>query len=124
MKNETENKSVLNKESNKVLTVIVKNPGLGATKIQKKLRWNFIPTRALSFLRKHKFVVVDKKTVGYTVSETGAVALAGYVAPKRRKVKAKKTKTVKTAPVVAAEPEIPAAVEAPVVVEEPALAAI
>jgi hypothetical protein len=97
------NKS-LNKETSKVLGVIVKNAGLTATKIQKKLRWAFIPTRALGFLRKHKFVLVNKADKTYSVSAAGTDTLAGYVAPKRKAVK--KAKTVK-APVVAAEPAEP-----------------
>jgi chromosome condensin MukBEF ATPase and DNA-binding subunit MukB len=96
----------LNKETSKVLGVIVKNPALTATKIQKKLRFNFVPTRALSFLRKNKFVLVNKTDKTYSVSAAGTESLAGYVAPKRKTVKTKtaKARKVKTAPVVAAEP--------------------
>lgn len=124
MKNQNENKSVLNKECSKVLGVIVKNADITATKIQKRLRWGFIPTRALGFLRDNKFVTVNKDTKGYTVNAAGTDALAGYVAPKRRKVKAKskvkKTK-VAPAPVVAADPVEP--VNLPDVMQEPDLAA-
>lgn len=91
-------KKGLNKETKKVLGVIVKNVGLTATKIQKKLRWAFIPTRALGLLRTNKFVLVNKKDKTYTVSAAGQIAFD------TKPVKAgKKVKTPKTAPVVAAE---------------------
>jgi hypothetical protein len=97
------NKGALNKETTKVLTVIVKNAGLTATKIQKKLRWAFIPTRALGFLRHNKFVIVSKTDKGYTVSAAGTAALAGAPTLKRnRKPSVKKT----PAPVVPMEPVI------------------
>ena len=94
-------KGALNKETSKVLNVIVKNAGLTATKIQKKLRWAFIPTRALGFLRHNKFVIVSKTDKGYTVSAGGTVALAGAPSPKR-KPSVKKT----PAPVVPQEPAV------------------
>lgn len=112
MKNQIKTKTVLNKECAKVLGVIVKNVDITATKIQKRLRWGFIPTRALGILRGNKFVTVNKETKGYTVSEAGNNALAGYVAPKRRKAVKAKTKSAKKAtgkklaPIVAAEPVI------------------
>lgn len=106
MKNEQKIKSVLNKENTKVLTCISKNENITATGIRKKLRWGFIPTRSLGFLRTNKFVLVSKDK-GYTVSANGQKALAGSIKPKRVKT------TPTPAPVVAAEP-------APVL--EPALA--
>lgn len=105
-------KGALNKETTKVLNVIVKNAGLTATKIQKKLRWAFIPTRALGFLRHNKFVIVSKTDKGYTVSAAGTAALTSAPTPKRKTVK--KTKTPAPAPIVAAEP-IVVPVEAPLV---------
>jgi hypothetical protein len=115
----TKTAKTLNRETSKVLGCIVKNAGLGATGIKKKLRFNFVPTRALSFLRKNKFVLVNKADKTYTVSAAGTETLAGYVAPKRKTVKTAKAKTVKTAPVVAAEPAMPevAPVAAPAIVE-------
>lgn len=109
-------KNVLNKENTKVLNVIVKNPEITATKIGKKLRFNFTPTRALSILRDNKFVLVSKDK-GYTVSAKGTAALAGAVKPKR-------TKTAK--PVVAMEPaaEPAPAMEPAPVVEAPEMAAV
>lgn len=105
----------LNRETAKVLGVIVKNAGFTATKIQKKLRWAFIPTRALGFLRKNKFVIVGKADKGYTVSAAGSEAVTNYVPGKRtvKKVTAKKTRKATPAPIVPAEPEMaPAVVEA------------
>lgn len=119
-------KPILNKENSKVLTCIVKNAGLTATEIRKKLRWAFVPTRALGFLRQNKFVLVDESK-RYTVSSAGEKALASSIKPKRAKIVKAEVATETPAteiptPVVAVEPENPT-VETPVLpAVEPAAA--
>ncbi len=118
MKNNIENKPVLNKENTKVLNCIVKNSDLSATKIRKKLRWAFTPTRALGSLRSDKFISVSEAK-GYSITEAGIAALAG--APKIKRKKAKKSVSlVDTAPVVdtAAAAVVTEETEIPVVTEE------
>jgi len=69
------NKSTLNNECKIVLTVIVKSEGLGATEIRKKLKWGFIPTRALGLLKDGGFAKMDDDK-GYHVTASGKKALA------------------------------------------------
>lgn len=92
------NKGALNKETSKVLGCIVKNAGLTATKIGKKLRWAFTPTRALGFLRSNKYVTVSKADGTYSVSANGTAALTAAPKPMRKKAVKKSAP-----PVVAAE---------------------
>lgn len=64
----------LNSECEKVLKVIVKFPGLRASEIRKKLKWDFVPSRALSRLCDDGFAAMnpDKQ---YRVEPAGHKAL-------------------------------------------------
>jgi hypothetical protein len=63
----------LNAECEKVLKVIVKFPGLRASEIKKKLKWAFVPSRALSRLCDDGFA--GMKDFVYTAEPMGTKAL-------------------------------------------------
>lgn len=66
--------AALNSESTTVLKVIVKTPGIHATGIKKSLKWNFVPSRALSTLLNRGFIKMAEDK-GYSVTAAGRKAL-------------------------------------------------
>lgn len=65
---------LLTSEAETVLKCIVKNPELGASEIKKKLKWGYVPSRALGQLKDNGFATMDDDK-GYHVTAAGRKAL-------------------------------------------------
>ena len=64
----------LNSECESVLKIIVKNDGIGASEIRKKLKWGYVPSRALGQLKDNGFATMEDDK-GYHVTAAGRKAL-------------------------------------------------